>query len=275
MKRLFIIILLLSVSCSVCVAEGPTIPISELTFTEIQDTIDTYNLKIWETGNWSSIIVPTGIYIIGKDIPAGTYEVQTAYSSQKSCVYLWPEDDEIYNYFSDNPRYLETEIGSKPYELILVDGDQLQLDMVGLSFSISTYVPRFTVDQMQEEQVKKLREEYKALENELHSRPEWKEVVVPTGTYEVGPKIPADRWTIWPPDEYDIVGVYYGPTLFGDKDLVTYERAALKNSSLSSFKYGFQNDRFSINAKEGWYIKINGTATFTPYAGKTLFKFIE
>lgn len=275
MKRFFAIILLLCVWLVACSAEESTIQVSAMSFTELQEALDTYNLKLWEAGNWSSVVVPTGIYVVGKDIPAGTYEVQTAYSSQKSCVYLWPADDEIYNYFSDNPRYLEVEIGTSPYELVLLEGDQLQLDMIGLSFSISTYVPRFNVDQAQEDNVKRLREEYSLLEKELRSRPEWKEVVVPTGTYEVGPKIPADHWTIWPPDEYGIVGAYYGPTLLGEKELVTYERAALKNASLSSFKYGFQNDRFSVDAKEGWYIKINGTVTFTPYAGKTLFKFVE
>ena len=275
MKRFLALILLLCIWCGACIAEEPALQVSDMTFAEIQTALDTYNLKLWETGNWSSVIVPTGIYIVGKDIPAGTYEVQTAYSSNKSSIYLWPEDDEIYNYFSDNPRYLEVEIGNNPYELVLVDGDQLQIDMVGLTFSISTYVPRFNVDQEQEEKVKKLRGEYAILEKELRSRPEWKEVVVPAGTYEVGPKIPADHWTIWPPDEYAIIGVYYGPTLMGEKDLVTYERAALKNSSLASFKYGFQNDRFSIDAKEGWYIKITDTVTFTPYAGKTLFKFVE
>ena len=251
--------------------------ISEMSFSEIQEALDTYNLKLWETGNWSSVVVPTGIYVVGKDIPAGTYQVKSAYQSHMCSVYLWPEGEELFNWSSENPRYLEAEIKGSPYELTLVDGDQLQLDMCGLTFSISDYMPRFNVDQQQEDAVKVLREEYSALEIELRSRPEWKEIKVPEGVYEIGSKIPAESWTVWPPDEYGVISVYYGkPSVFAGEELFTIQTAVLKNASLSSFKFGFQNDRFSFHAKEGWFIKIkDGTVTFTPYAGITLFQFNE
>ena len=133
---------------------------TDMSFTEIQEALDTYNLKLWLAGNWSSVVVPTGIYTVGKDIPAGIYEVHSAYQSNKCYIYRWPSDDEVYNYFSDNPQYLEISVGSGTYELDLQEGDHLQLDKVGLIFSISTYVPRFNVDQEQEEFVNALYEEY-------------------------------------------------------------------------------------------------------------------
>lgn len=273
MKRLFSYILALTLVLTMLPsAVYASLNESDMSFAEIQEALDTYNLKLWLAGNWSSVVVPTGIYTVGKDIPAGIYEVHSAYKSNKCDIYRWSPDDEVYNYFSDNPLYLETSVGNGVYELVLQEGDHLQLDKVGLTFSISTYVPRFSVDQEKEEAVNTLYEEYQSLDKELRKRPEWKEVSVPEGIYEVGPQIPAEHWTIWPPHEYSIIGVYYGPTLLG-KDLVTYETGILKDSSLSSFKYGFQNDRYSIDAKEGWYIKVSDPVVFTPYAGNSLFLF--
>lgn len=275
-KTLAFIALLMVLLMSFSAASAEFNP-SDMTFEEIQKALDTYNLKLWTTGNWSSVVVPTGLYTVGTDIPAGTYKVKTAYQSYTSWVYVWPEGEEIFDFSCENPRYLDIEIQSSPYELTLVDGDQVQIDKTGLAFSISTYMPRFNVDQQQEDAVKALQEEYRALEKELRSRSEWKETAVPEGVYKIGPQIPAESWTVWPPEEYSIIGVYYGKApVFSDEDLFTLQTAVLKNASLTSFKYGFQNDRFSFTAEEGWLLKIkDGTVTFTPYAGKTPFQFNE
>ena len=249
--------------------------IEGMSFSEIQETLDTYNLKLWEAGNWSSIVVPAGLYTVGIDIPAGTYKVTTAYSNSNSSVNLWPAEDEQFDYRSDNPRFIDETVGTKPYELTLLDGDRLYLLFTGLSFSIDSYTPRFTVNQEQEDEVQRLKDEYKSLEEELRRRPEWQEVKVPEGTYEVCPKIPVGHWSVWPAKEFGITGVHYGAFLYSDGTVAATVNAALKNSKLPTFKYGFQQDRCNIEAEEGSFISVTDTVIFTPYAGKTLFLFNE
>lgn len=271
MKKVIILLFLLIFMIPVVSISETTL--SDYTFEQIQKELDTYNQKIWQSGNWSSVIVPSGDYVVGVDLPAGEYWVKAVEGF--AFLYRWSKDDQFMNINSDEPRYLEETIEEKKFLLDLEDGDQLNLRISGLIFFLSDYKPRFTVDEEQEKLVQTLKDEYKLYEAELRSRPEWKEIKVPEGLYEVGPQIPVGKWTIWP-EEFSRAGAHYGEGLTKDGKInYSLENAALKDGKMASFKLGFHQDRISIDAQEGYYFEFDNTVIFTPYAGKTPFGFNE
>ena len=100
---------------------------------------------------------------------------------------------------------------------------------------------------------------------------EWQEVTVPAGVYQVGVDIPAGHWTVSVKSESYFFNVYYfdmldeaglGPDYSGylfmqqiaSADLVEYDATCPMS--------------VDINMQDGWYLRVDGYALFTPYAGK-------
>lgn len=246
----------------------------DLSFKEIQGELDTYNLKIWQAGNWSSVIVPEGIYIVGVDLPAGNYSIRSCTNKAKCDLELIPIGSDPDEYYHDS-RYQDFFLSSSDKESIeLISGDRIIISYAGVQFLISEYMPRFNPDPEQDAKVQQLTDEYRLLLSELKSRPEWREITVPEGLYQVGSKIPVDYWTIWPSGTR--AGVYYGESLNSKGEIFYAEiRAALKDASLSSFEFGYHEGWVSIDAQEGWYIQVTDSVVFTPYIGTTPFLFNE
>ena len=271
-KAITIIITFAMLFCSAALADGSD-P-AALSFAAIQDELDTFNLKIWQTGNWSSVIVPDGSYIVGKDLPAGRFTVRSATYKMSTWLEMIPAGSGE-DYYKD-ARYRDMTLSSTDdTELELTDGDRVVISLAGTKFINPDYMPRFTPDPAQDDAVRALRSEYDLLLAELKSRPEWIEVPVPEGMYQVGVKIPASHWTIWPKGTR--AGVHYGQELNSKGEIFYSEvNASLKDSSLSSFEFGFHEGWVSIDAQDGWYIKIDsGDVIFTPYIGTTPFLFNE
>lgn len=265
MKRVIIILLtfVMILCTSVCFAQD----LSSLSFEDLQTKVDSYNLLLWKAGNWSSIVVPDGDYVIGEDIPDGIYQVEPCTSKMSTWITLFPSglDDER------DPRYIDNTF-SDHFSLELQSGDILRIQWAGLKFNISEYMPRFEIDPVQEAAVLQLKNEHSQVEAELRTRDEWKEVRVPKGVYEVGPKIPVGKWTIWP-EKSSRAGFYYGQGLTSEGSVFYVNiRAALKSTDLR-FEYGYHEDRVSVDAEEGFYIEVTDTVIFTPYAGHPLFQF--
>lgn len=267
MKKVFLAILILLFFVTMASAD-----ISDLSFSELQDELDSYNLKLWEAGNWSSIIVPNGTYEVGKDLPEGSYVIKSCTSKMDCWFKLFPSGSNNENYYED-PRYLDIYLDdSEKNRIDLINGDVFTVAYAGALFVLEDYIPRFNPDPQQEEAVQNLQDEYNALKAELRARPEWCEIEVPEGLYEVGPKIPAGRWTIWPKDSR--AGVHYGSGLNSKGEIAYSEiNAALKDSSLKSFVFGYHEGWVSIDMQEGYYVEIEGSVIFTPYIGTTPFQF--
>lgn len=106
---------------------------------------------------------------------------------------------------------------------------------------------------------------------EITSRPEWKEVFVPAGVYEVGVDIPAGHWTITP--QNDSVSFNYGSALNDTKTNIDYAKmtttgsAAKAGTSMSDF---FGMESVSINLSEGNWIYLDNPSVFTPYIRPSL-----
>jgi len=77
MKKLLTIILILALAVpAAAFADLPDI--SNLSYDELVQLKDSINLSIWNSQEWQEVTVPQGIWIVGEDIPAGTWTVKCA-----------------------------------------------------------------------------------------------------------------------------------------------------------------------------------------------------
>lgn len=111
-------------------------------------------------------------------------------------------------------------------------------------------------------------EQLTALENriiqEMVSRPEYKEVIVPLGTYKVGEDIPAGKWTLSGLKD-DAGIVYWG------KGLDEYGVEIPFNMKIADFAHFGEEDSISWELVEGTYIVVTiGAVKFSPYIPKSL-----
>ena len=74
MKKLITIILILSVMLpAAAVADLPDI--SGLTYDELVQLKDQINIAIWNSQEWQEVVVPSGVWSVGEDIPAGYWTI--------------------------------------------------------------------------------------------------------------------------------------------------------------------------------------------------------
>lgn len=105
-----------------------------------------------------------------------------------------------------------------------------------------------------------LLELYRSVQQEIISRPEWKEVTVPKGVYVIGEDIPAGSYTIKSTDPGGYINIF----LWGaeQKD---YDTAGglLVNEAL----YKSSQVLGRINLKNGNVLELSGTVIMTPVQG--------
>lgn len=75
MKK-FLAFLLMFLMVSPVFAES--IDLSRLSYDELVALKDRIDLAIWQSEEWQEVTVPQGIYIVGKDIPAGHWTIKCA-----------------------------------------------------------------------------------------------------------------------------------------------------------------------------------------------------
>lgn len=77
-------------------AHAETFDLSGLSFDELVALKDRINLAIWNSQEWQEVTVPQGVWIVGEDIPAGTWTVRCADIGHndymmKECDFSWGE----------------------------------------------------------------------------------------------------------------------------------------------------------------------------------------
>ena len=74
MKRFFCFLFVLVLLPIFCLADLPDL--SGLSFDELLQVRDQLNLLIWNSSDWQSVEVPSGVYVIGVDIPSGHWTLK-------------------------------------------------------------------------------------------------------------------------------------------------------------------------------------------------------
>lgn len=104
------------------------------------------------------------------------------------------------------------------------------------------------------------------LSMEMAKRPEWKNVTVPPGAYEIGVDIPSRWWDITLKDkEYGFAAIYYGEYL--DRSSTQIEWSSMIYNGM------LEDDQptISIYLEDDNYIVIqSGSVVFTPHVQPTL-----
>ena len=127
MKKLLVCILIALMAFP---AFAEDIDLSGLSYAELVALKDRINLAMWQSEEWQEVTVPQGIWVVGEDIPAGTWTVRCADVGRrnyllKSCELEWGDtlDDDgqgvawsyrydsvnIYNPYSDDYKGQVTE----------------------------------------------------------------------------------------------------------------------------------------------------------------------
>jgi len=113
MKRFLSLLLVLVLLSSFACAENPRAALADLTFEQLYLMIDVVNAEIVSRPEWKSTTVPAGDWIVGRDIPAGSYSIsiidgKTAYICVKGpATSLW----ETSFFFSQSMTSEEYNIG--------------------------------------------------------------------------------------------------------------------------------------------------------------------
>ena len=103
------------------------------------------------------------------------------------------------------------------------------------------------------------------------SSPEWQEVTIPSGVWQVGVDIPAGYWTVSVADSMQYETIRYfekldtvglGPDYSGYLFM-----QSIVSQDIAEYGGGLPSS-VSIDMKEGWFFTCSGSVTFAPYAGK-------
>lgn len=77
MKR-FLLLFLISVLLLTGSAAADPVDLSGMSFDQLVALRDQLNLAIWNCQEWQEVTVPAGVWIVGKDIPAGHWSIRVA-----------------------------------------------------------------------------------------------------------------------------------------------------------------------------------------------------
>ena len=76
MKKIITIIMI--IICMTSFAAAESIDLSGLSFDQLIALKDRINMAIWKCQEWQEVVVPQGLYVVGEDIPEGTWTILAA-----------------------------------------------------------------------------------------------------------------------------------------------------------------------------------------------------
>ena len=100
--------------------------LSGLSYEELVDLKNQINLAIWNSDEWQEVTVPEGTWIVGEDIPAGTWTVKCA-DLGKYCFISWGDtlDETGHGLEHSDRSWLMTQIYNPNHEDYEV-GDRIE-----------------------------------------------------------------------------------------------------------------------------------------------------
>lgn len=151
MKKLLTIILILTLAVpAAAFADLPDI--SNLSYDELVQLKDSINLAIWNSQEWQEVTVPQGIWIVGEDIPAGTWTVKCATDSFSVVSFgdtlnEMGTDIEYTQYYhnesitSPDSNIYEKDKDITEYTITVKDGDYIKIEYSSVIFMPNTGKP--------------------------------------------------------------------------------------------------------------------------------------
>lgn len=87
MKKAFCLLLIALLLIPTAFAEN--IDLSGLSLVELAELRQRVQLAMMETDEWQEVTVPQGVYVVGKDIPAGTWTVKSMFGAESHLRFAW------------------------------------------------------------------------------------------------------------------------------------------------------------------------------------------
>lgn len=94
MKIVITFVMILALFLPVCLAED--VDLSIYNYTELEALKNRIEAEMETRPEWPGVYVPSGVYIVGEDIPVGTYSVRLIDQTQKGHVSVWGKAVEDY-----------------------------------------------------------------------------------------------------------------------------------------------------------------------------------
>ena len=144
MKKLLLLALVLCLFVPCVSAED--IDLSGLSFEQLVALKEKINLAIWNSKEWQEVAVPIGLYVVGKDIPAGSWTIKAAAVGFTVVAFgdkLEPNGREIAysSYYYREEAWSGKESNYKPgkdpleFTITVKDGDYVQVDYASALFT--------------------------------------------------------------------------------------------------------------------------------------------
>ena len=136
MKKLICFLLLLALLLPF--SASADVDLSGLSFDELVALREQLNLLLWNSAEWKHVEVPKGVYVVGRDIPAGHWTLKPPAGGSVTVEYFKDADatgmnalDTFSNYFSDSLADEASDFASFVYtrelDLDLKDGFYLSV----------------------------------------------------------------------------------------------------------------------------------------------------
>ena len=262
---LCVLLAVMCIFCTGCVAE-------EFDYDEAVLRYEQTGRALWEAYDWRSVVVPWGVWEIGRDIPAGKWRIETAtetsievtYSTEAhgggACLYVTDAlfDDKIK---SPNNPFFDQLLDTAYAEIELKTGAFLQI-----KYSSARLIPMENQDRYRfpagstgdfaGKSYEEIVSDRESIKEQIMRSDAWKEIVLPIGRVTVGPEL-AGKWKIEP--------------VSGGKTNIDMGSPFWTLTSPESDHYdpASKNDSMTLELEEGMTFDVEaGDAVLTSYIGK-------
>lgn len=139
MKKAFVLVIALVILSSACLAV--TLPdLSGYSYGELRELLQQTMSEMKSRPEWKSFEVPKGVWVIGEDIPAGSYSVKSVDSEKYTNVFLWGAEHRNFekgggNLLNESLYKEDNYIG----KIILKDGNVLELSGAVILGPVQTF----------------------------------------------------------------------------------------------------------------------------------------
>lgn len=148
MKKIFAFLMLLFLACP---AFAESIDLSDLSYSDLVALKDRINLVMWQSEEWQEVTVPQGLYIVGKDIPAGHWTIKCAgtyFAKVEVCDVIDSTGKDVNPYSYSSKYYWKEEVYNPTHMLYNEYNDLAECDInlreghyVVIKYSSAVFTP--------------------------------------------------------------------------------------------------------------------------------------
>lgn len=128
MKKLLVFLLALTLLSTAALAE---IDLSGMTYDELLDLRAQVDQALWASDGWQEVDVPSGVYVVGEDIPAGRWTLTC--DSVMSSLVIYPTKAD-YDNQTYNMKDMAVVSSDNPYNLTAVAGECIAISGNAVTF---------------------------------------------------------------------------------------------------------------------------------------------